>query len=225
MRSERALAESNPEAHAQALQRVAAGTLRVAHICRQLLTLARAEPEGDARERFTRLDLAALVREITAARVPQAIEADVDLGYAGPDEAVWVLGDAALLGEALANLIDNALRYGSSGGRITAGVELSEVPGDSAQFSRQTVMYVEDNGPGIAPEFRHNVFDRFVRLPGSPDEGCGLGMAIVREIAELHGGTASVAESEEGGARVNVMLPLAAAPEAATEARAVTGPA
>lgn len=212
MQSERALAESNPEAHAQALQSVAAGTLRVAHICRQLLTLARAEPESDARERFARLDLGALVRDITAARVPQALENDVDLGYAGPDEPVWVQGDAALLGEALANLIDNALRYGSAGGRITTGVELpAGEPGDAGQ---RTVMFVEDNGPGIAPEYRQNVFDRFVRLPGSPGEGCGLGMAIVREIAELHGGLASIADGEDGGARVNVVLPLA--PAAAT---------
>lgn len=200
VQSGRALAESNPEAHAQALQRVASGTMRVAHVCRQLLTLARAEPEGDARERFVRFDLAAMVRDVTASWVPQALESDVDLGYSGPDEPVWVHGDAALLTEALSNLIDNALRYGSSGGRITAGVELP------AGDIHETVMYVEDNGPGIPPEHRHSVFDRFVRLPGSHGEGCGLGLAIVREIAMLHGGEATVSQGEVGGTRINVLL-------------------
>ncbi len=201
VQSERALAESNPEAHAQALQRVASGTMRVAHVCRQLLTLARAEPESDARDRFARFDLAAMVREVTSSWVPQALESDVDLGYSGPDEPVWVHGDAALLTEALSNLIDNALRYGNIGGRITAGVE---VPVADMQ---KTVMYVEDNGAGIPVEHSHSVFDRFVRLPGSHGEGCGLGLAIVREIATLHGGEAAISQGEGGGTRVNVLLP------------------
>jgi two-component system sensor histidine kinase TctE len=200
VQSERALNESNPAAHAQALQRVVSGTLRVAHISRQLLTLAKAEPEANTRERFADVDVAALVREVASSWVPQALERNADLGYAGPDEAVWMHGDSALLAELVSNLIDNALRYGGDNARITAGVEAV----DAGKGRERVEIYVEDNGPGIPPEFRQTVFDRFVRLPGSRGEGCGLGLAIVREIAILHGGEAAIGEREGGGLRVTV---------------------
>jgi signal transduction histidine kinase len=74
----------------------------------------------------------------------------------------------------------------------------------------QTVLRVDDDGPGITPSDRERVFDRFVRLDDARDRdsgGSGLGLAIVKEIARLHGGAVSVGEAEIGGTRVEVRLP------------------
>ena len=85
--------------------------------------------------------------------------------------------DAALVERALANLIDNALRYTPPGGTVTARV---------LRDGNEVVVEVEDTGRGIAEAERSRVFDRFYRVLGTEVEGSGLGLAIVREIAEQH---------------------------------------
>lgn len=198
VQAERALRDSEPAIHAQALQHVVTGVGRVAHLARQLLTLARAEPEVLSNQRLEDVDLALIAREVTADWVPQALTQGSDLGYAGADSGALIQGDASLLKEMLVNLIDNALRYGGKGARIT--VELAI--GDDIRLS------VEDDGPGIPADARESVFDRFVRLPGSHGDGCGLGLAIVREIATLcHGKAAIVAGAGGKGTRVEVTFP------------------
>jgi two-component system sensor histidine kinase TctE len=82
-----------------------------------------------------------------------------------------------MLREALANLIDNALRYTPAFGVVTVRSRMQ------GQFA---ILEVEDNGPGIPADERSRIFERFYRIPGSSGEGCGLGLAIVREIADLH---------------------------------------
>jgi two-component system sensor histidine kinase TctE len=188
LQAERALRDSDPATHAQALEHVVVGAGRVAHIARQLLTLARAEPEANAEQRFTEVDLALLAQEVTADWVPEALARRVDLGYEGDQQGALMQGDPQLLRELLANLIDNALRYGRAGGRVT----VTAAGGDEPRIA------VEDDGEGIPAQWRETVFDRFIRLPGSHGEGCGLGLAIVREIALLHGGTAAIADSAAG---------------------------
>lgn len=205
VQAERALREPNPQAHADALQRVVSGTGRLAHLANQLLALARAEPDGGARV-MARIDLAALARDLTAEWVPRAPERGVDLGFSEPGVPVEVLGDATLLRELAQNLIDNALRYGRRGGYVTVGLLAND---------GSATLYVEDDGPGIPPESRATVFERFVRLPGSPGDGCGLGLAIVHEIALLHGARAVIGEGEgEGGKGVRVCVSFPCAPPA-----------
>ena len=113
-----------------------------------------------------------------------------------------VVGRSAELGRVVVNLLDNAARYG----RAAVAVSTSLAAG-------QVVIAVEDDGPGIAPEHRDAVFDRFVRVDegrGRTDGGTGLGLAIVKAIAERHGGSVSVGSSNSlGGARVEVRLPAA----------------
>ena len=199
LQAERALRDTNPATHAQALENVVKGAGRVAHIARQLLTLARAEPEANAQQRFVDLDLARLAQEVTSDWVPQAIAKGVDLGYEGDDSGVLMKGDPQLLRELLSNLIDNALRYGRANGRVTV----------SARARGEAVLSVEDDGPGIPAHWRASVFDRFIRLPGSQGEGCGLGLAIVKEIAALHGGTAEITEGEnQKGVRISASFPI-----------------
>ncbi len=207
LQAERALRDSNPATHAQALENVVTGAGRVAHIARQLLTLARAEPESNARQRFVDFELVPLAHEVTSEWVPEALAKGVDLGYEGDESGGSIRGDPQLLRELISNLIDNALRYGREKGRVTVGVRVNE----------RIVLSVEDDGPGIPPHWRASVFDRFIRLPGSRGEGCGLGLAIVKEIAVLHGGNAEIGDSgTRKGVRISVWFPKEThAPEAA----------
>lgn len=179
------------------LVRVHESAKRSAHLINQLLTLARAEPESAAAQGRTRFDLARLARELTAEMVPRALQAGVDLGFdshAKRATPMEVEGNALLIREALANLIDNAVRYAGRGAEVTVRVR-----GDEGL----AVAEVEDNGPGIAEADRERVFGRFVRATHE-GSGCGLGLAIVKEIAERHAGSVSLHAVEPRGLRAQL---------------------
>jgi two-component system sensor histidine kinase TctE len=177
-------------------------TDRSTHLARQLLALARAEPEAGSAAPMAAIDLNALAKKVTSEWVPRAIERRIDLGANTEPSVVPIRANAVLVQELLGNLIDNALRYTPPGGRVTVRVEAC---GDRARLS------VEDNGPGIPPAERSRVFDRFQRLGESGTEGCGLGLAIVREIAELHGARIDLGEGPDNrGTRVRVDFALVA---------------
>ena len=181
-------------------------TDRSARLAHQLLSLARAEPESNTTQVLSPLDLNQVARETTAEWVPRALERDMDLGLNASAAPIEVQGNAVLLGEALSNLIDNAIRYGRPGGHITVCVERTN---DGASLT------VEDDGPGIPARDRERVFERFQRLADASIEGCGLGLAIVREIAQMHDATAVVQAGAGGiGTRVSLRIPLTAAANA-----------
>jgi two-component system sensor histidine kinase TctE len=97
------------------------------------------------------------------------------------------------------NLLDNAIRFSSRGGRVTLKVETTD---------NGVVLAVEDSGPGIPQEERESVFRRFYRVLGSPGEGSGLGLSIVKEIAIAHGATIILDEPEDHpGTLVKILLP------------------
>jgi two-component system sensor histidine kinase TctE len=118
-------------------------------------------------------NLADTVREVLEAHAAFAQGRDIDLGCDMPPIAL-VAGEAGMLGQLVSNLVDNALRYTPTGGTVTATI---------AQDRAGTTLVVEDNGPGIAVEERERVFERFYRIHNEVSDGCGLGLAIVREIA------------------------------------------
>ena len=159
-------------AHIDDAVRVVAHMSRALH---QLLTLARADERAGHPLGHAWVDIDRIARDEVEARLDDAVALGVDLGYEGPGEPVIVDGTAELVREALANLLDNALRYGGAGGIVTVGVDAAPSP----------QLYVEDRGPGIPEDERARVTDRFYRLPGTSGEGCGLGLAIVDEIARL----------------------------------------
>lgn len=173
------------------LAKVRTGAERSAHLVHQLLTLARTETTA----RREPLDLAALAREVAREWTPRAVAAGVDLGYEGEDHRT-VQGDALQLREALANLIDNALRYTPRGSAVTLRVEA-----DGAR----TRLLVEDNGPGLSEADMAHVFQRFWRASELPG-GCGLGLAIVSEIARRHDGQARAEHVRPQGLRVVLTL-------------------
>ncbi|MBL8389558.1 MAG: sensor histidine kinase [Hydrogenophaga sp.] len=173
------------------LTKVLTGAERSAHLVHQLLTLARTETTA----RREPLDLAALARDVAREWTPRAVAAGVDLGFEGVEHRT-VQADALQLREAMANLIDNALRYTPRGSAVTLKVEAD---GDS------TRLLVEDNGPGLSEEDMTHVFQRFWRASELPG-GCGLGLAIVREIAQRHGGDARAERVHPHGLRVVLTL-------------------
>ncbi|WP_288380821.1 sensor histidine kinase [uncultured Massilia sp.] len=162
----------------------------------QLLSLERAGPDRLGRASLARLDLAALVAEAVQPFVEQAARKDIDLGFELAPSPL--AGDRDMLRDLVDNLVDNALRYTPAGGAVTVHCRTVE---EGVLFA------VEDSGPGIAPEKRARVFQRFVRLD-QHSSGSGLGLSIVRDIATLHGATVALDTGPDGrGARFTVRFP------------------
>ena len=166
-----------------AMSTLSAGVQRAVRLVEQLLALARQEPRTDAVRTPVRLD--DLARETVTELVPLADSGGIDLGVVAA-QPVSVTGDADALRTLLLNLVDNAVRYTHSGGRVDVTVEAA--PGDSARLT------VTDDGPGIPPEERDRVFHRFYRRAGARPPGSGLGLAIVRTIATAHGATVDLSD-------------------------------
>jgi two-component system sensor histidine kinase TctE len=201
--AELALLEPHPPAVHATLLRVHRSAQRVARLADQLLALARTEASSREPGGTERVDLKAVAHDAAQDWVPRALERGADLGF--QLDAAPVRGRRHLLGELLGNLIHNALEYAHEGGRA-ARITVRTGRLDDGRV----LLEVEDNGPGIAPELRGQVFERFYRLPGSGGSGSGLGLAIVRDIALAHGGEVALADGEEGrGLRVRVTLPAA----------------
>jgi two-component system sensor histidine kinase TctE len=196
--AELALRSTDPAAVRESVQRILESTDRTSRLVNQLLSLARAEPEGQTTSRRERIDLARLMRAVTADWIPRALENGIDLGFAG-DAPAWVEGDATLLRELAGNLIENALRYCPRGSEIT--VAASRQP-------QSVELTVTDDGPGVPAAERERVFERFHRVLGSRAAGSGLGLAIVKQIAEGHGAAVELAAGPRGvGTRVCIAFP------------------
>ncbi len=166
-----------------------------------LLDVARLE-ESRMPVRWSRTDLARLVREAASAFEGLARERGVALAVDAP-ERLPIDADAEELERVLANLLGNAFRHARRNVRCTL-----RAAGDRAAVS------VEDDGPGIPPELRQAVFDRFRQGAGRGGGGgsAGLGLAIARDLVELHGGRIEAGEAAAGGARLSFELPLRAPP-------------
>ncbi|NYE59817.1 two-component system sensor histidine kinase TctE [Duganella sp. 1224] len=157
-------------------------TERMIRQTNQLLALARAAPRHFEKTRLEPLALDALVADAVQSFVDQAARKDIDIGF---DLAPAVIrGDRFLLRDLIDNLIDNAIRYTPPQGAVTVTV-------------RPGLLTVEDNGPGIPPARREQVFHRYVRLDDKT-EGSGLGLAIVRDIATVHGASLSISDPPGG---------------------------
>ena len=177
-------------------------TQRTARTSTQLLALTRAQSPWTERSSHVPVDLARQIPQAVGQRVPEAIRADIDLGYHGPDGPVWVLGDAPALQELLDNLIDNALRYAGRGARST--VTLLPLPDGGV------LLQVEDSGPGVPAEVLERLGERFFRAPDAPAGGTGLGLAIVQQIAQQHGAQVAFGNAPNGGLRIGVQFPAPA---------------
>ncbi|GEP12152.1 ATP-binding response regulator [Methylobacterium gnaphalii] len=189
--------EKRPQMRAQ-VEHIRTSTKRLTAMIDSLM----ADAMNDAHDITLRrepVDLAALAREVCDANRPLAGSKGQSLVYEGPDN-LYLCGDTERLREALDNLVSNAVKYSALGGEIRMRVS-RETGGPGAAQGPELVCAVADNGPGLSPEDATRVFGRFQRLSAKPTAGegsTGLGLSIVRRIAELHGGRAT-AESDGPG--------------------------
>jgi len=191
---------------ADEMRRTLASLLATIHSTRrlanQMLAMSHAEAINGVLGERAPVDLTALARDVAMDLVPLALKKRIDLAFEGADAPVTVQGNAAMLREMLANLVDNAIRYGPPDSHVVVAV---------AGWDDEAVVSVSDEGPGIPEAERENVFKRFYRILGQGDtEGSGLGLAIVREICWAHRGRITLKDGEGGrGLCVEVELPLA----------------
>jgi two-component system sensor histidine kinase TctE len=196
--AERAQASTDPATISDSLNHIQRLIQRANRTSSQLLALTRAQTVEHEAGDTEPLNLATVVPELVGLRVHEALAAGIDLGYDGPSGPLWIDGDRHRIQEMLDNLIDNSLRYAGSGSLMT--VSLMRDGGDIC-------LAVEDNGPGVPPNWIERLGERFFRVPGVQEEGSGLGLAIVQRIAEWHNGRARYMTGGEGGLRVEIVLP------------------
>jgi two-component system, OmpR family, sensor histidine kinase TctE len=188
--TELALRETDPAALRRSLEQLHQASGRASHLVNQLMSLARLEPRRGHRLQIEQLDLIELARTTASRWVPRALNAGIDLGFEAGTRALRVYGERLLLEELLGNLIDNAVRYTPRGGEATVRV---------GENDKHPVLSVEDTGPGIDEDERTLVLERFHRGRNAQhSSGSGLGLSIVREIAQSHDATV-VIESGPGG--------------------------
>jgi two-component system, OmpR family, sensor histidine kinase TctE len=187
--AELALRETDATKTKHALGQINQASGNLAHMVDQLLSLTKAEPEGTDYIVFEAVDLCAQAQEVCANLVADALKKDIDFGLESDLKTAVIQGNTSLLRELMNNLISNAVRYTPTGGSVTVGIKKENL---------NFIFLVQDNGIGILPEEQTQIFERFYRVLGTQQEGCGLGLTIVQEIAERHHASISVHSDGEG---------------------------
>ena len=157
------------------VNRLRNATRRTSQLANQLLALSRADTQAMDAQPLSRVDLKDLCANMLEVHFEAAMARHIDLGLEA--EPAQVMGHEWMLRELLSNLLDNAIKYTPEGGTVTIRC---------GQRGGVNFMEVEDDGPGVVQGERRRVLERFYRLPGSPGEGNGLGLAIASEIAHMH---------------------------------------
>ncbi len=192
-----------PDAAARelAVSRLVAGIDRATRLVEQMLALARHEASMAAGAPPEPVDLAEVARLAISDAIAAAQARRIDVGIAHAEAAV-VNGQPEALRMLLRNLVENAVKYTPEDGRVDVAIARR---GDAVELS------VDDSGPGLPPAERERVLDRFYRSGEPQAPGSGLGLSIVRSIAELHGARVALDESPSlGGLRVVVRFPTQA---------------
>jgi signal transduction histidine kinase len=184
-----------------ALEAVHRTTEELSRMVQALLLLAEID-ERRLALRPGQIDLASWLQQHVEVYAPSFDEKGIEV--AAQSEALAIEGDRVLLDRIVANLLDNALSHAPAGSRVEIR---------AARRDGGVAITVDDAGPGIAEAERERVFDRFARLSSATGQGHGLGLALARAIAELHGGRLRASRSPLGGARFELWLALRVAPE------------
>ena len=168
---------------------------RAARLVNQLLLLMHSEARTDTV--MAPVPLTSLIQDRMAALSPLAAERRIELEFYADDE-FCIDGVRERLMSLIDNVIENAIKYSPEGGRVEVAVRTCDA---------FTQLRVSDAGPGIPVELRERVFDRFFRDPNQMQSGSGLGLSIVRAVAQQHNSRVSLSTSEEGGLVVTVEFP------------------
>ena len=186
-------AGSDPDRQQQAIEAVSLDIDRMLRIISATLEISSTEA-GVGKQHFEEFDLAALLRDICEIYNPLAEERGMEMAIAGPS-ALTYTGNRQSIGRAVANLADNAVKYG--GGEIELGAY------DKGEFIH---LWVADRGPGISPDLHEHALGKYRRLEEArTTEGSGLGLALARAVARLHGGDIELQDNRPG-LRVVLML-------------------
>jgi two-component system, OmpR family, sensor kinase len=189
----------NPARQQEAGQGLRQGVARATHTVHQLLALERARHDSEAGA-LQPLDLAHLLRERLAHAAPLAMQRDVELELDTPDRCTLPLHRESIVA-LLDNIVGNAIKYSPDGGRVRVSLEARGAP---------PLLAILDEGPGIAPELRAKVFERFYRIPGQLQAGSGLGLAIAERAARRNGANIELHDGDGGrGLRVQVRFGMA----------------
>ena len=205
----RSRSAATPPRYRAALEKTIEESDSLIKIFNALLLIARAEAGGDV-EGLQPFDVGEAARSVAELYEPIAEEEGVALKVETEGRLI-VRGNRELIGQTIANLVDNALKYGAPREGGLAAVK-PDVVISARRAGASVALTVADRGPGIAAEDRARVLDRFVRLEGSRSRpGSGLGLSLAAAVARMHGGTVEL-EDNAPGLRVRVTLPAEPAP-------------
>ncbi len=202
-------ARDDPKARERFLAIMREQAQRMKRLIDDLLSLSRIEMRAHVAPTGI-VDLRSITSQMIETLSPLARERGVMIHSRLPDHAVPVLGDRDELLRVLENLIENAAKYGGSGGRVD--VELAHLAGSDQEGQPRVVLSVQDYGPGIAPEHLPRLTERFYRVDVAQSRdkgGTGLGLAIVKHIVNRHRGHLDISSEPGQGARFSVILPEA----------------
>jgi two-component system OmpR family sensor kinase len=188
-----------------AVNRLAQGIERAARLVEQLLILARQQAAPNTPGTHVPVPLGPLVKSLVAHLWESANARQIDMGVTEAADGV-VSGHHDALNILIRNLLDNAIKYTPVGGTVNVAVR---------SLKGNIHLIVEDSGPGIPEDVRDRVFDRFFRVAGTQGEGSGLGLSIVRTIADMHAAQLTITQSQAlGGIQVEIVFPAASLPTA-----------
>jgi two-component system phosphate regulon sensor histidine kinase PhoR len=194
--------EVDKETISHFIERVHAQSLRLSQLVGDLMTISRLE-SSQSQEDFSRINIVELARQAVRAGQVAAEEKDHDLDADLAQDDVIIYGDRQNLSQLLDNLIDNAIKYTPDHGKVTVKV---------SRDGSFAVLQVSDTGIGISPQFQQRVFERFYRVDKARSQSLGvtgLGLSIVKNIAEKHGGNVSVKSQLGSGSTFTIRLPMA----------------
>lgn len=187
-----------------AARRLLGGVDRTTRLVEQLLILARQESVQDPPQELAAVDLVAIASLAISDCLSLARMKHIDMGLEGGNTDALVQGQPESLRILVRNLLENAVKFTPENSTVDVAIRAE---------GNRACLVVADSGPGIPPEERARVFDRFYRLPGQMEAGSGLGLAIVKTIAERHQGNVVLGQSAKlGGLEVEVDLPRILSP-------------
>ena len=182
------------------LEQISQSSKRLIHIINQLLSLSKTQPEATHVSSFQRIDLVSLAKKTIENLFPLADLKKIDLGYEGIQQETFIMGDENKLYDLIHNLIENAVKYTPHNGKVNVAIETMD---------DKVCLMVEDTGKGIPKDDQPNIFKRFYRgdnvSQSGADAGAGIGLAIVKEIANMHEATIKIdSRNEKSGTRFYV---------------------
>jgi len=178
-----------------AVHRLGTGIDRATRLVEQLLVLAKQQSNSNSNNSTKHFDINRLCLVAFTDVYPLALQKHIDMGLSQTDEC-FVMGQEEAIRIMLRNILDNSIKYSPEHGKIDFKVILN---------GRSVCLLIEDTGPGIPESDYARVMDRFYRIPGNPVSGSGLGLSIVKTIADLHSATIEISKSNTlGGLSVSV---------------------